>query len=165
MKNYYDGDYAHIHGHTCSKEAKRHLKIKEKTYFGTLCKKCDTNLRHSRDRSCVLCSELSATQTTHGNVALKRCRDIASNLEGRPILTLHADRLVRKAATLAGVSVYVGIKCNKCGLLYRYTNRGTCMACVNERNKGYQTRRGIISVQKKTAPARTGAADFDYLFE
>lgn len=178
MTIYYSQRYATMHGHTCRKTAEKHRAIKEKTYFGSLCKKCDTNLRHSADRSCVVCSTVADTHTNSGTLSPSKCRAIANNAAGVPVDSMAVDRAIRKAAKLIDMEIYVGMKCDKCGGSYRYTNRGRCMGCVDARNKQYHLTKQVTKKRggsrlgrppkPKTAPARTGAAvddEFDWLFD
>jgi hypothetical protein len=168
MKTYYSHRHADKTTQACKKQAKMSYAIQEWEYFGKICLKCETNLRHARDRSCVACSEVSNTHTLRKNVDWNSCVAIATGAVGTPILTMHMDRKVRAAAKLVGMATYIGCKCDRCGGNLRYTLRGRCVECVDGRNAAFRMRMGMRPIRPRKKKARTTPAvpaDFDFLFE
>lgn len=132
-------------------------KSKQPYFQGSACGACGCTLRFALTAGCVACQRLKiATTDTDGQIRFQNPSQAHELVKGEflPILTMHMDRLARKTAITLGLSRYVGSSCKQCGGTARYTTRGQCIACVKERND-----------KKKTAPARTGAANFNHLFE
>lgn len=121
-------------------------------YYGRVCEECGCNLRHTLTQRCEGCFSYDMRfRVNSTKIAKERARYITAG-RSFPVLTMKMDRGVRMLAKTLGEKTYKGMLCD-CGRTNeRYTTRGQCVSCVAERNK-------------KPAPAKTGAGDFDHLFE
>lgn len=143
------------------------LRTGHQYYHGQMCDKCACNLRSSETGDCEACALMGMRwNNSCGEKNLISTGRSRLMIEGRwfPIITMFVDRIMRHISReIGGERVYIGAPC-ECGNNRRYAARGQCTSCVKERNDIW-LKRARSDDKKKTAPARTGAADFDHLFE